>query len=421
MSTPGDQTPSDSSNSKKPHKKPVAGDFDKTLPEGAFDQTLSEDAFDAAPPATSTDKTLPEGAFDRTLPEGQFDDEAPNEDATMIGDEPSLPDDGSTMLSDDGMSEPDEGSTMLSDDGGVPSSEDDFGKTLPDGALAAADSEEEDFAGKTMMMDSEPADEGCVSEDDFGKTMPAGALLESADDQDDTDKTMVSFEPASTSADSADDFGKTIQVDAFSATMTDDGDTFPQEDFDGKTIVGSDSAVEQNLAPPKPKPKPKDLIPLGRTIAGPNAKQSADGMFTSQATRAGGLTSVQGTEVGAANVDGIEKDDLNVAVRQITGLSYGRIPLADFKLVKVLGEGGMGVVYVAKQQSLGREVVFKTLKPMPDAQASKLKASGTFNSVIKHRSDMFLSEAVVTADLFHPNIVPIYELAEAPDGSLFSR
>ena len=397
MSTPGDQTPSDSSNSKKPHKKPVAGDFDKTLPEGAFDQTLSEDAFDAASPVTSTDKTLPEGAFDRTLPEGQFDDESPNEDATMIGDEPSLSDDGSTMLSDDGMSEPDEGSTMLSDDGGVPSSEDDFGKTL--------------------MMDSEPADEGGAAEDDYGKTMPTGALSESADD--DTDKTMVSFEPASTSADSADDFGKTIQVDAFSATMTDDGDTFPQEDFDGKTIVGSDSAVEQNLAPPKPKPKPKDLIPLGRTIAGPNAKQSADGMFTSQATRAGGLTSVQGTEVGAANVDGIEKDSLNVAVRQITGLSYGRIPLADFKLVKVLGEGGMGVVYVAKQQSLGREVVFKTLKPMPDAQASKLKASGTFNSVIKHRSDMFLSEAVVTADLFHPNIVPIYELAEAPDGSLF--
>lgn len=100
-------------------------------------------------------------------------------------------------------------------------------------------------------------------------------------------------------------------------------------------------------------------------------------------------------------------------------MSYGRIPLADFKLVKVLGEGGMGVVYVAKQQSLGREVVFKTLKPMPNAQASKLKASGTFGSVIKHRTDMFLSEAVVTADLFHPNIVPIYELAEAPDGSLF--
>ncbi|TXT22378.1 MAG: threonine/tyrosine-specific protein kinase [Planctomycetota bacterium] len=79
----------------------------------------------------------------------------------------------------------------------------------------------------------------------------------------------------------------------------------------------------------------------------------------------------------------------------------------------------MGVVYVAKQQSLGREVVFKTLKPMPDAQASKLKASGTYGSVIKHRADMFLSEAVVTADLFHPNIVPIYELAEAPDGSMF--
>lgn len=410
MSTPGDQKPSNSGDP----KRPADGDFDKTLPEGAFDKTLSEDSFDSTPPESSVDKTLPEGAFDKTLPEGGFDDsESADDSATMIGDEPPTPDDGATMIGDDDSSAPDDGATMLSDDGGVPASDNDYGKTLPDGALAESNAEEEDFSGKTMVMDSAAGNESAAAEDDYGKTMPAGALTEPDDNTGDADKTMVALDLASP-ADSSDDFGKTIQVDSFAATMTDDGDTLPQEDFDGKTIVGSDSAAEQNVPPPPPK------IPVGRTMAGSNEQKSRGTVFTGQATRAGGLTSVQGTEVGDANaVDGIEKDDLNIAVRQITGLSYGRIPRADFKLVKVLGEGGMGVVYVAKQQSLGREVVFKTLKPMPDAQASKLKASGTYGSVIKHRSDMFVSEAVVTADLFHPNIVPIYEMAEAPDGSMF--
>lgn len=386
MSNPGDQKPSNSGDP----KRPADGDFDKTM---------SEDSFDSPTPESPVDKTLPEGAFDRTLSEGGFESsESADDSATMVGDEPSAPD---------------EGATMLSDDGGVPAS-DDYSKTLPDGALAEATSEVDDFSGKTMVMDSAAEDEGGASEDDYGKTMPAGALTESADGAIDAEKTMMT-EDSSSGMDSGDDFGKTIQVDAFSATMTDDGDTLPQEDFDGKTMVTSDSAVEQTAPPP-----PKVKIPVGRTMAEPNEQKSRGTVFTGKATRAGGLTSIHGTEVGEANtVDGIEKDDLNVAVRQITGLSHGRIPRADFKLVKVLGEGGMGVVYVAKQQSLGREVVFKTLKPMSDVQASKLKASGTYGSVIKHRTDMFLSEAVVTADLFHPNIVPIYELAEAPDGSLF--
>ena len=419
MSTPGDPKSSDSGES----KQPSGGDFDHTLPEGAFGQTMSEDSFESAPPKTPPYKSPPKKKFEVS--------ESPDDSATMIGDEPAAADDGATMMGDepvaanegaadegatmvgDESSVPDEGATMLSDDGGVPPTEDDYDKTLPDGALADATPEEEDFAGKTMMLDSAAGDEGAAAEDDYGKTMQDGAPAESTDETADADKTMIGGVAAS-GMDSGDDFGKTIQVDSFSATMTDDGETLPQEDFDGKTIVGTDSAVEQTPPPPKSK------IPVGRTMTGSNEQKSRGTVFTGQATRTGGRTSVQGTEVGGANtVDGIEKDDLNIAMRQITGLSFGRIPKADFKLVKVLGEGGMGIVYVAKQQSLGREVVFKTLKAMPDAQASKLKASGTFNSVIKHRSDMFVSEAVVTADLFHPNIIPIYEMAEAPDGSMF--
>ncbi|HLQ44791.1 MAG TPA: serine/threonine-protein kinase, partial [Planctomycetaceae bacterium] len=131
-------------------------------------------------------------------------------------------------------------------------------------------------------------------------------------------------------------------------------------------------------------------------------------------------TSVLGTEAGpAAFGSTTHKDGLNVALRSVSGMHYGELTKVDYRLVKQLGEGGMGIVYVARQQSLGREVVFKTLKPMATAQLDKLKASGTLKSVVKHRTDMFVSEAVVTADLFHPNIVPIYDMGEGPDGSLF--
>ncbi|MCA9178694.1 MAG: protein kinase [Planctomycetales bacterium] len=78
---------------------------------------------------------------------------------------------------------------------------------------------------------------------------------------------------------------------------------------------------------------------------------------------------------------------------------------ADYQLIQQLGEGGMGVVYAARQASIDRTVAIKMLKP-----------SGAQNE--KQRGK-FLSEAVVTGELDHPNIVPIYDLGTNSDGSLF--
>ena len=67
-----------------------------------------------------------------------------------------------------------------------------------------------------------------------------------------------------------------------------------------------------------------------------------------------------------------------------------------------LGEGGMGVVRLATQRSLGREVAVKTLKA-------------------DHRNDhttlKLLREAWVTGSLEHPNVVPVYDIALEGDGS----
>jgi WD40 repeat protein/serine/threonine protein kinase len=78
---------------------------------------------------------------------------------------------------------------------------------------------------------------------------------------------------------------------------------------------------------------------------------------------------------------------------------------SDYDLVKVLGEGGMGVVYDAVQRSVDREVALKMMK---GAAARDTKQ--------QHK---FLSEAVVTGELDHPNIVPIYDVGSSEKGLLF--
>lgn len=69
-------------------------------------------------------------------------------------------------------------------------------------------------------------------------------------------------------------------------------------------------------------------------------------------------------------------------------------PLGDFKLIREIGRGGMGVVYEAVQLSLGRRVAVKVL-PLAGA--------------LDHRQlQRFRNEAQAAAQLHHTNIVPVY-------------
>lgn len=80
--------------------------------------------------------------------------------------------------------------------------------------------------------------------------------------------------------------------------------------------------------------------------------------------------------------------------------SSGSFPerLGDFQLRERLGGGGMGVVFLAHQESLGREVALKLIRPehlyFPGARAR------------------FRRETEAVAKLQHPNIVPIYTVGE---------
>jgi eukaryotic-like serine/threonine-protein kinase len=68
--------------------------------------------------------------------------------------------------------------------------------------------------------------------------------------------------------------------------------------------------------------------------------------------------------------------------------------LGEFQLIREIGRGGMGVVYEAKQVSLGRRVALKVLPTVAGADTKQLAR--------------FQIEAQVAAALHHPHIVPIF-------------
>jgi serine/threonine protein kinase/tetratricopeptide (TPR) repeat protein len=71
-----------------------------------------------------------------------------------------------------------------------------------------------------------------------------------------------------------------------------------------------------------------------------------------------------------------------------------------YTLTKLHAQGGLGLVWTARDVSLGREVALKELRPgRGDA----------------HVAERFVEEARITGQLEHPNIVPIYELASDPE------
>jgi serine/threonine protein kinase len=80
----------------------------------------------------------------------------------------------------------------------------------------------------------------------------------------------------------------------------------------------------------------------------------------------------------------------------------GRV--AHYRVVERLGEGGMGVVMLAQDETLGRNVALKLLAPR-------------FADDVEFRA-RFMRESRLAAAIDHPNIIPIFEAGDA-NGQLF--
>ncbi len=78
--------------------------------------------------------------------------------------------------------------------------------------------------------------------------------------------------------------------------------------------------------------------------------------------------------------------------------------VGDYRILRKVGSGGMGVVYEAEQVSLGRRVALKVLLPHASRDTAAMQR--------------FRIEARAAAQLQHPNIVPVFEVGEE-DGAAY--
>ena len=107
----------------------------------------------------------------------------------------------------------------------------------------------------------------------------------------------------------------------------------------------------------------------------------------------------------AALVPSLELERLRRAVKsRLFGSEQAPVTIDRYRILGCVGQGGMGIVYAARDERLGRTIALKLLRP---------EVSGGST----HASDL-TKEARSLAKLSHPNVVAVFDVGEH-EGQLF--
>ncbi len=126
-------------------------------------------------------------------------------------------------------------------------------------------------------------------------------------------------------------------------------------------------------------------------------------------TEAGATETIVEPRTGAATAPAtasMRSESLGYEVAVTVGRSDMPSMLGGYKLLKELGRGGMGAVYLARQLSLNRQVALKVMKPQWASDAAFVAR--------------FTREAYAAAQLTHHNVVQIYDFGEDKGTTFFS-
>ena len=206
-------------------------------------------------------------------------------------------------------------------------------------------------------------------------------------DQPDSEKTIVGSHAESENA-AADDDGRGVAVDP-EATVT-------PEMMLGQEVGTILEGFAQTLVP-----KYQNLDQtLAHTSLKPVQTEYADGTASPKSVTQ--MQSLRPRSVQSADQSADQTTD-----QSVPGTDSGTpgVSSLDYLTLDKLGEGGMGTVHLAQQVALGREVALKQIHRQSSQEPSV--------------REEFLTEAVLTGKLEHPNIVPIYEVGESAAGELF--
>ncbi len=146
-----------------------------------------------------------------------------------------------------------------------------------------------------------------------------------------------------------------------------------------------------------PQPKPAADQNLDATMASDAATSSSENSATTDfAPQRTAAANLDATAIGAAGTPA--KAPSSAAPEKPAGGEKKATQLGDYRLLKKLGQGGMGEVFLAHQVSLDRQVALKVMNKQFSKQENFVKR--------------FKREAQTMAKLNHPNIVQGYAVGE---------